>query len=124
MAVSWAASAFPVAIVCANVANILLARNLASRGEVATRAALGASRMRIARLHLAEALVLAVAALGIAGAWALTRVLANLLFGVTATDPIAFSGAVALLVVVALAACVVPARRAMPIDPMVALRAD
>jgi putative ABC transport system permease protein len=94
--------------------------------EIGLRIALGARPAAVMRLIVGQGmrLVFVGTALGIAGAWALTRVLTNLLFGVTATDPIAFSGAVALLVVVALAACVVPARRAMPIDPMVALRAD
>jgi ABC-type antimicrobial peptide transport system permease subunit len=59
---------------------------------------------------------------GLAGAYGLTRLMANLLFDVSATDPLTFFGIALLLMLVAVAACVVPARRAMSIDPMVALK--
>ena len=61
-------------------------------------------------------------AVGIAGSLMLTRVMAKLLFGVSAYDPLTFMGVAGLLVLVALVACYIPARRAMRVDPLVALR--
>ena len=68
--------------------------------------------------------ILAGAAIGIAGSLALTRAVESLLFGVTATDPVAFGSVTLLLVGSALLACYIPARRAARVDPMVALRAE
>jgi putative ABC transport system permease protein len=61
-------------------------------------------------------------AIGIAGSLVLTRTVESLLFGVTATDPLTFGGVTLLLVLTALLACFIPARRATKVDPMVALR--
>ena len=63
-------------------------------------------------------------ALGVAAALALTRVVSKLLFGIAASDPATFLGVSLLLLLVALAACYVPARRAMRIDPILALREE
>jgi len=92
--------------------------------EVGIRRALGAQQSDILRLVLSQGLALSLAgvAIGIAGAFALTRVMKGLLFHVTATDPAVFAGIGILFVIVALAASYIPARRAARIDPMVALR--
>ena len=63
-------------------------------------------------------------AIGLAGAFALTRSLSSLLYGVGAGDPLTFTGVAAVLALVALAACAVPALRAMRVDPMLALREE
>jgi putative ABC transport system permease protein len=92
--------------------------------EIGIRLALGARPGDVAKLVVGSGFVLAVGGvlLGLAGAFALTRLLASLLFATTPTDPATFVSVVGVLLAVALAACWVPARRAMRVDPMVALR--
>jgi ABC-type antimicrobial peptide transport system permease subunit len=86
--------------------------------------ALGARPADILALVLREglAVILAGTALGLWAAAGLSRALAGLLYGVSATDPLSFGTIAALLAAVALAACYVPARRAAAVDPLVALR--
>jgi ABC-type antimicrobial peptide transport system permease subunit len=94
--------------------------------EIGLRMALGASSGSVMRMVVARGLSLTGAglALGLALAWALTRTLQNLLYGVAAADPVTFAAVVALLASIALAACYLPARRASKLDPIAVLRAD
>jgi putative ABC transport system permease protein len=92
--------------------------------EIGIRVALGASRADVLALVVRQGLVLALtgSAIGMAGALLLSRLMSSQLYGVSPTDPITFVAMSVLLTLVALAACHIPARRAMQIDPMVALR--
>jgi predicted permease len=92
--------------------------------EIGIRIALGAQRHSVIGMVLRQGMVLTLtgAAIGLVLAAAASRLLGSILFGVNATDPVAFLGAAALFVVIGLAACVTPARRATEIDAMEALR--
>jgi putative ABC transport system permease protein len=92
--------------------------------EIGIRVALGSSRAGILQLVLREGLILLAVGLvvGIAGAVFLQKAVASEIYGVRPLDPFVLAGVIALLASVALAACVVPVRRAMHVDPMVALR--
>jgi putative ABC transport system permease protein len=92
--------------------------------EIGLRMAIGADRGTVLRLVFGNGLKLAVIGviLGILGALSLTRVVASMLFEVTPFDPASYVGTVALLLAVAAVACYLPARRAMRVDPLVALR--
>ena len=94
--------------------------------EIGIRMALGANPRCIQSMVLREGLWLAVAgvALGTLGAWEATRLIASFLYGVDRTDPVSFAVPCAGLVLVALAACYVPVRRALRVDPAMALRAE
>lgn len=92
--------------------------------EIGVRMALGAGQLDVLKMVVRQGMLLAVigVVLGLAGAFALTRVMSSLLFEVTEKDPITFGAVAVLLIAVAFVACFVPARRATKVDPLVALR--
>jgi ABC-type antimicrobial peptide transport system permease subunit len=94
--------------------------------EIGIRMALGADPNGILRLVVFHGLKLALAgvAVGLGTSFALTRFIRSLLFGISPTDPLTFTTVAISLTIVAIAACAIPARRAMTVDPMIALRHD
>ena len=97
-----------------------------STRELGIRMALGAQTRDVLRLVVGQGLMLTLVgiALGIGGAFVLTRWLESLLFGVKATDPFTFTSVPVVLLVIALLSCLIPARRAAKVDPLVALRSE
>jgi putative ABC transport system permease protein len=103
----------------------VMAYSVAQRtGEIGIRMALGAQKSDVLLLVQRQGLVLVLIGLviGVAGALALTRLMTTLLFRVEATDPVTFVLVAGVLIAVSLMACLVPARRAAKVDPIVALR--
>jgi putative ABC transport system permease protein len=92
--------------------------------EIGIRMALGAGRRDVLRMIVTQGMKLALVgvALGLVGSFAATRLMSSVLFGVSATDPLTYGTVAVLLAVVALFACLIPARKATKVDPMIALR--
>jgi predicted permease len=124
---AWLSSAFGVLVLVLAATGLygVMAYLVSGRTrEFGIRLALGASGRDLLRLILTEGITLVGAGmlLGLLASAALTRVLQSVLYDVSATDPLTFAGVALLLAAVTLAACYIPARRAMKIDPMAALR--
>ena len=92
--------------------------------ELGVRVALGAQRADLLRLVIGQGLQMALAgvAIGVAAAFGLTKLMTKLLYGVSAADPLTYIGVAVVLTAIAMAACYMPARRAMKVDPIIALR--
>jgi len=119
-------AAFALVLAAVGVYGVMAAYVRQRWHEIAVRMALGAGSGDVRRMVLGQGLLLAVtgAAIGSVGAFAGTRVLTTSLFGVSPTDPLTFAVVASLLLLVAIVACYLPARRATRVDPAVTLRAE
>jgi predicted permease len=119
-------SIFALVLACLGLYGVLSFAVVQRTREIGVRMALGAQRRNVLSLVIGKGLKLVVVGslIGLAGAWAATRLVSSLLYGVTPTDPMTFAGVALFLVVVAVLASWLPARRATRVDPMQALRCE
>lgn len=124
MTLLWIFSALALVLSAVGIFGVMSYTVNGRRKELAIRMALGASRREMLSLVLRDGLGITLfgVVLGLAGALVLTRVMAGYLYGITSTDPLTFATTSLLLIVVALLASYIPARRAARVDPMVAMR--
>ncbi|MBI4474073.1 MAG: ABC transporter permease [Acidobacteria bacterium] len=111
---------------CAGIYGVMSYTVNQSTREIGIRMAMGANPKSVVRFFVGKGLVLTAISLALGGvaAYGATRVLRTLLFGITPTDPLTFAAVAAIIVVIGLLACYIPARRAAKVDPLAALRAD
>ncbi len=119
-------AALALALACVGIYGVISCLVGQRTQEIGIRMALGAQRRDILHLVLGQGAKMAMvgAAIGIAASLALTRLMATQLFGVSAHDPLTYASVAALLMLVAIAACYLPVRRAVRVDPMTSLRRE
>jgi ABC-type antimicrobial peptide transport system permease subunit len=116
--------ALALALACIGLYGLLSYEVARRTRELGIRMALGAQQRDLLRLVVGQGILLVLigAVIGIGAAMGITRFMSTMLYGIHADDPLTFAGVAIVLTLVALAACYIPARRAMRVDPMVALR--